>query len=143
MGYGDCTRACKFDALDIIEGLATVNYENCTGCTACSKACPRDLITMVPFSQENMMTVACSSKENGKSTRSMCKVGCVGCNLCAKQSELFTIDNNLAKMDYEKYGSSEQTRTAMDKCPTGVIVYHGKNAPEPRPAGQKAAAKAT
>ncbi len=143
MGYGDCTEACKFDALDIIEGLATVDYEKCTGCTACSKACPRDLITMVPFSQENMMTVACSSKENGKSTRSMCKVGCIACNLCAKQSELFTIDNNLAKMDYEKYESSEQTRTAMDKCPTGVIVYHGKNTPEPRLAGQKAAAKAT
>ena len=143
MGYGDCTEACKFDALGIIEGLATVNYENCTGCTACSKACPRDLITMVPFSQENMMTVACSSKENGKSTRSMCKVGCIACNLCAKQSELFTIDNNLAKMDYEKYESSEQTLTAMDKCPTGVIVYRGKNAPEPRPAGQKAAAKTT
>jgi hypothetical protein len=46
-------------------------------------------------------------------------------------------------MDYEKYESSEQTRTAMDKCPTGVIVYRGENAPEPRPAGQKAAAKAT
>jgi electron transport complex protein RnfB len=143
MGYSDCTEACKFDALAVIDGLATVDYEKCTGCGACAKACPRDLITMVPFNQENMMTVACSSKENGKSTRSMCKVGCIGCNLCAKQSGLFAIDDNLAKMDYDKYGSSEQTITAMDKCPTGVIVYRGKNAPEPRPAGQKAAVKAT
>jgi hypothetical protein len=33
----------------------------------------------------------------------------------------------------------------MDKCPTGVIVYRGKNAPPDRPAGEKpkpAAAKA-
>jgi electron transport complex protein RnfB len=141
MGYGDCRRACKFDALSIIDGLAVVDYEKCTGCTACSRACPRDLITMVPFSQGNMMTVACSSRENGKSTRSMCKVGCIGCNMCAKQSELFTIDNNLAKIDVEKYQPSEETQTAMDKCPTGVIVYRGKNAPEPRPAGQKTAAK--
>jgi hypothetical protein len=29
----------------------------------------------------------------------------------------------------------------MDKCPTGVIVYRGKNAPADREAGQKAKAK--
>ena len=141
LGYGDCTRVCQFDALSIVDGLATVDYEKCTGCTACSRACPRGLITMVPFSQENMMTVACSSMESGKNTRSMCKVGCIGCNMCAKQSELFTIDNNLATIDVEKYQPSEETQTAMDKCPTGVIVYRGKSAPEPRPAGEKAGAK--
>jgi ferredoxin len=84
---------------------------------------------MVPFGCENMMTVACSSKENGKSTRSMCKVGCIGCGLCAKQTDLFKMENNLARLDYEKYEPSEQTETAMTKCPTGVIIYRGKTAP--------------
>jgi electron transport complex protein RnfB len=78
LGFGDCTRACKFDALHVVDGLSTVDYEKCTGCTACSKACPRHLIEMVPFRYENMMTVACSSKETGKSTRALCKVGCIG-----------------------------------------------------------------
>ena len=27
LGYGDCVAACKFDALHIIDGLATVDYE--------------------------------------------------------------------------------------------------------------------
>jgi RnfABCDGE-type electron transport complex B subunit len=142
LGYGDCTRACKFDALHVSEGLSTVNYVNCTGCGACAKACPRNLITMVPFTHENMMTVACSSQETGKITRSMCKVGCIACKLCVKQSELFTMDGNVARLDYEKYASGEQTETAMTKCPTGVIVYRGKNAPTPRQPKQKAAAKA-
>lgn len=139
MGYGDCTRACKFDALHVVDGLATVDYEKCTGCTACAKACPRYLIKMVPFGQEHIMTVACSSKENGKNTRAFCKVGCIGCSMCAKQTDLFTIEDNLARIDYEKYEPSEQTETAMTKCPTGVIVYRGKNAPPDRQAGTKAA----
>ena len=140
LGFSDCMRACKFDALHIIDGLAAVDYQKCTGCGACSKACPRDLVEMVPFSQENMMTVACNSKENGKATRAMCKVGCIGCGLCAKQTDIFSVEDNLAHLDYEKYKPTEQTETAFDKCPTGTIIYAGKSAPQPRPAGQKAAA---
>ena len=130
LGFGDCTRACKFDALHVVNGLATVNYNKCTGCTACSKACPRHLIEMVPFQYENMMTVACSSKEAGKSTRAICKVGCIGCGICAKQSDLFKVEENLARFDYAQYQMTEKEETAMNKCPTKVIVYRGKTAPE-------------
>jgi len=132
LGFGDCVSACKFDAIHIIDGLATVNYEKCTGCAACSKACPRNIIEMVPFSYENMMTVACRSKETGKTTRSICKVGCIGCGICAKQTDLFSVVDNSARLDYEKYQPTEQTETAASKCPTGVIIYVGKSAPEPR-----------
>jgi len=142
LGFGDCCYACKFDALEIVDGLATVDYEKCTGCGACSKACSRNLIEMVPFGCENMMTVACSSKEAGKMTRQMCKVGCIGCGICAKQTEQFSVEDNLARLDYEKYQPTEQTETALNKCPTGVIIYVGKTAPEPRqPAKKPATAK--
>jgi electron transport complex protein RnfB len=139
LGFGDCVSACKFDALHILDGLAIVDYEKCTGCGACSKACPRNLIEMVPFSHENMMTVACSSKENGKSTRVMCKVGCIGCGLCVKQTELFKVEDNLARIDYEKYQPSEQTETAFNKCPTAVIIFCGPSAPAPRQPAKKTA----
>lgn len=132
LGFGDCVGACKFDALHNVEGLATVDYEKCTGCTACSKACPRNLIEMVPFTQENMMTVACHNLETGKATRSMCKVGCIGCKMCTKQNDAFTMDGNFARLDHTKYAPAESFETAMTKCPTGVIVYRGKNAPPDR-----------
>lgn len=134
LGFGDCVSACKFDALHIVDGLAVVDYEKCTGCTACSKACPRDLIEMVPFTNENMMTVACHSAENGKATRLMCKVGCIGCKMCTKQSESFIMDGDFAKLNYNNYAPGESFETAMIKCPTGVIVYRGKSAPDDRPA---------
>jgi electron transport complex protein RnfB len=143
LGLGDCVASCKFDAIHVVDGLSTVDYEKCTGCGACSRACPRNLIKMVPFSYENMMTVACSSKETGKNTRSMCKVGCIGCGLCAKQSDIFKVEDNLARMDYERYQPSEQTETALNKCPTGVIVYRGKTAPQPRQPAEKPVAVKT
>jgi Na+-translocating ferredoxin:NAD+ oxidoreductase RNF subunit RnfB len=126
LSFGDCVAACKFDAIKIIDGLATVNYEKCTGCTACAKACPRGIIEMVPFAYDKMMTVACRSIESGKDTKAFCKVGCIGCKLCTKQSEAFVVNNNLAKLDYAKYQPSEAFETAMNKCPTKVIVYRGK-----------------
>lgn len=132
LGMGDCTRACKFDALHIVDGLSTVDYAKCTGCGACSKACPRNLIQMVPFSHENMMTVACSSRESGKNTRAFCQVGCIGCGLCVKQSDAFAVQDNLARMDYARFEPNGQNETAYNKCPTGVIVYRGKSAPAPR-----------
>ena len=137
LGFGDCVSACKFHALAIVDDLATIDYENCTGCGACSKACPRNLIEMVPFSQENMMTVACRSYENGRTTRSMCKVGCIGCGLCAKQTDLFAVEDNLARLNYEKYKPTDETETAMNKCPTGVIVCRGPTAPAPRQPEEK------
>ena len=140
LGFGDCYYACKFDALHIVDGLAAVDYEKCTGCGACSKHCPRNLIEMVPFSYENIMTVACSSKETAKSTRSMCKVGCIGCGVCVKQSDIFSVEDNLARVDYGKYQPNEQTETAMNKCPTGVIIHCGPSAPKPRQPGKKPAA---
>ncbi len=139
LGFGDCVRACRFDALRVVDGLATVDYDKCTGCSACAKACPRNLIEMVPFHYENIIMVACSSKETGKVTRSACKVGCIGCGICAKQSDIFLVEDNLARVNYGKYQQNEQTKAAMEKCPTGVIVYRGKSAPEPRQPVSKAA----
>jgi electron transport complex protein RnfB len=132
LAFGDCTRACKFNALHIVDSLATVDYAKCTGCAACAKACPRNLIQMVPFAHENMMVVACSSHESGKSTREFCQVGCIGCGLCAKQSDAFKVENNFARLDFAKYEPSGQTEAAYNKCPTGAIVYRGKTAPASR-----------
>lgn len=128
LGYGDCVRACKFDALHVLNGLATVQYDRCTGCTACSKVCPRNLIEMVPFAESSMRVVACSSKENGKSVRSQCTKGCIGCGMCGRKCDQFKVTDFLARMDYSQYDDNEELGTAVEKCPTQVIVARGKNA---------------
>ena len=84
------------------------------------------------------MTVACHNKETGKNTRGMCKVGCIACGLCVKKSDMFAVADNLATLDFGRYEPGEAAEMAMNKCPTGVIVYRGKSAPAPREAGNKA-----
>jgi len=62
----------------------------------------------------------------------MCKVGCIGCGICTKHSDIFTVEDNLARLDHVKYRPDDKTETAMNKCPTGVIVFRGPTAPPPR-----------
>ena len=44
LGFGNCVKACKFDAIHIENGIAVVDGEACKACGACVKACPRNLI---------------------------------------------------------------------------------------------------
>ncbi|MDO4407350.1 MAG: (Fe-S)-binding protein, partial [Eubacteriales bacterium] len=48
LGLGDCEAACEFDAIHVIKGVAVVNRDKCTSCSACVKACPNNLIKIVP-----------------------------------------------------------------------------------------------
>ena len=34
IGLGDCTKVCKFDAIHIVDGVAKVDKDKCTGCGA-------------------------------------------------------------------------------------------------------------
>jgi RnfABCDGE-type electron transport complex B subunit len=131
LGFGDCEEVCQFDAIHIVDGLAVVDYAKCVGCGACQKACPRQLIEMLPFQEDPMMVIACASLDKVKDVRSYCKVGCVGCGLCAKLSpNAFQMRQNLAVLDYEKYGPRADLDKAREKCPRAMMIFVGKNIEE-------------
>jgi len=47
LGYGDCVKACLFDALEIgPDGFPVVDEEKCVGCGACERTCPKDILTV-------------------------------------------------------------------------------------------------
>jgi len=128
LGLGDCTRACPFDAIHIVDGLATVDYEKCTGCGACARVCPRNIISMSPFKRERMLAVACSNLDFGKDVKAVCKVGCIGCTACSRASDLFSMEGKISRIDYDKYDPDEldSARVALNKCPARAIVEIGK-----------------
>ncbi len=125
LGLDDCEEACAFDAIHVIDGLARVDYDKCVGCGACERACPRHIISMIPFKAERVLVVACSSKDPPKVVRSVCTVGCIGCGVCAKLSELFSMSDGLAAIDYERYDPQADLAPVLAKCPREMLVYVG------------------
>ena len=52
LGYGDCIKACNFDAIDMgPDGYPVVNEQKCVGCRACEKVCPRNIISVKTMSE--------------------------------------------------------------------------------------------
>ena len=119
LGYGDCTRACAFDAIHIVDGIAKVDREKCTGCGACAAACPNAVISIVP-EHKRKPVVLCQNKDKGADTRKACTAGCIGCMKCAKAcpKEAITVENFLAKIDQDKCVGCQ---LCVKECPMGVI----------------------
>jgi ferredoxin len=125
-GFGDCAVACKYDAIHIIDGLAVIDYDKCIGCAACERACPRHIISMIPFKAEQMLVIACSNKDPGRLVTKVCTVGCLGCKLCQKLMDIFEVRDNLSALDYDKYQPGMDFSAPMEKCPRGVMISVGK-----------------
>lgn len=115
LGFGTCVKACKYDAIRIVNGIAKVNEDRCVGCMACAAVCPRKLI--VPVEPARNVVIACASLAKGAVTTRGCTVGCVGCGLCRKicPQEAITIENNLAIIDYSKCDSCGLCATVCTK----------------------------
>ena len=121
LGYGSCVKACPFDAIHVVNGIAVVDKEACKACGKCVAACPKNLIELIPYDAKYV--VACSSKEKGPVTMKECSVGCIGCTLCAKNcpNDAVKIENFLSTIDQEK---CEGCGICMEKCPKKTIVRH-------------------
>ena len=118
MGYCSCVKACAFDAIHVVDGVAVVDKEKCVACGKCVSSCPNHLIELVPYKAEHL--VQCSSHDKGKDVKSVCESGCIGCTLCTKQCEFDAIhmEDNLAVIDYEKCTNCGK---CAEKCPVKVI----------------------
>lgn len=119
MGYGSCVKACEFDALHVVDGIAVVDKEKCVACGKCVTVCPKNLIEIVPYKAKHL--VQCASHDKGKDVKAKCDNGCIGCTLCIKQCDVDAIhmDNNVAVIDYDKCTNCGK---CAEKCPVKIIV---------------------
>lgn len=127
LGYGDCVKACPFDAMYMDEdGLPRIIDEKCTGCGNCVTPCPRNLVELHPVSRK--LFVLCKNHDDGRYSRSVCTKVCYACNLCVKNAPegSMEMDDNLARVvNYDIYG--KEVALPTEKCQTGAIVIAGVN----------------
>lgn len=119
LGYGSCVKACPFDAIHVVNGVAVVDKEACKACGKCVAACPKKLISIVPY--DAPYQVACSSQDKGPVTMKACTVGCIGCGICVKNcpAGAVTVENFKATIDPDKCTGCG---TCAEKCPKKAII---------------------
>lgn len=121
LGYGTCVKVCPFDAIHVVNGVAVVDKEQCKACGKCVAACPKKLISLIPYDAK--YAVACSSNDKGPVAMKKCESACIGCSLCVKncQNDAVTVTDFNATIDQDKCigcGACAQ------KCPKKAIVEH-------------------
>jgi len=121
VGFNDCFRACQFDAITVDENnMRHIDRSKCVGCGACVKACPRNLVMLVP--ENRHVFIVCSSQAKNPLAKQLCgtEKPCIGCGLCSRKCpvQAITVTNNLARIDYGKCIDCGLCATV---CPTQCI----------------------
>lgn len=52
IGCGLCEKECKFDAIHVVNNVASIDYTKCKNCKICTKVCPRDSILPIATAEE-------------------------------------------------------------------------------------------
>ena len=140
IGFGDCVAACQYDAIHIVDGVAKVDKDKCTGCGACANICPKHVI-MIDAGGPRKPVVMCSNQDKGAVANKLCTTSCIACGMCERTCKFDAIHvvNNVAVIDYTKCKNCTMCAKA---CPRNAIE------PIPTPeekekfkAAQKAAAE--
>ena len=123
LGMGDCVEACEFDAIRVIDGVAVVNKDNCVGCGACAKACPKGVIELGVADKD--FFVACNNKNMGYYAKKDCSNACIGCKICEKScpAGAVKVKDFLAHIDKELCTNCGK---CFENCPTGAILSYKK-----------------
>ncbi len=118
LGFGNCARVCPVGAIQTgAHNLAVVDPLRCISCGLCVKACPRNLIRLVPASHS--VHILCRNRDRAVMTREACEVGCIACQKCVKASngQGVHMEGMLAVVDY----TVPLSHDLVDVCPRHTI----------------------
>lgn len=127
LGFGDCMRACPFDAIAMDErGLPVIDCTACTGCGICVRECPRGqigLLELVPH--EAPIIVRCNAHDKPKPRKDACSRCCIACKKCERAcpADAIHVVDLLAIVDYDRCTGCG---ACIAVCPQSCIDLYGR-----------------
>jgi len=127
VGFGECESVCAFGAIQMIDGIAVIDDNLCTGCGMCVEVCPRSIIKMMPVDQT--VVVMCRNEAIGRIAKNQCKTACIACKRCEKAcpSESIKVVNGVAIIDET---TCTRCGACVPVCPMHCIVNFYERDPE-------------
>ena len=113
IGCQKCAKACKFEAITMVNNLPVIDYDKCRGCRMCAEACPTGAIKALKPRQ----------------VAEIDQSGCIGCTICAKNCQFGAIEGSL-KQPHKVNAACTGCGVCASKCPKKVITI--KEAVQPR-----------
>lgn len=106
IGCQMCVKACPFFAMDFVDKLATINYDNCTNCGICSDKCP---------------TSAISPKFEPRKKAYISEDKCIGCTLCSQVCPVAAIEGIRDDIHNVNVDLCIGCNLCMKRCPVDAI----------------------
>ena len=119
-GFGSCAQVCLRMQFPSTTGLPMLTKKRASAAENVPISARRDSLELVPYDKKRPQ-YSVVSKDKGKDVISVCKAGCIGCGLCAKECKLgaITVENNIAHIDYENVSTAG---LCAKKCPKKIIT---------------------
>ena len=112
IGCQKCMKACKFEAITMVNNLPVIDYDKCRGCRMCAEACPTGAIKALQPRQ----------------VAEIDQSGCIGCTICAKNCQFGAIEGTL-KQPHKVNAACTGCGVCASKCPKKVITMKEATAP--------------
>lgn len=108
-----CQNACKFGAIDIVDGRSKIDGAKCKNCKMCMKACPYNAIVKISVPCEDACPVDAISK-NEKNVTRIDFDKCITCGKCVSACPYGAVHEKSQIVDVMKYiKNPEKTVVAM------------------------------
>ena len=122
IGFGTCAAVCPVDAIEMKNGLPSIDPARCTGCGICVRECPKKIIALIEDTPEAIERKKCAEYCMRDDLRfSVDQVKCIKCGICFKNCPVEAIAWEKGTPAFINKENCIECLTCLRLCPPKVI----------------------